>query len=132
MKTYNLQKYQDTIISCLKKAANTLMSLLRVKPFPNDYWISDSQLTRYNITHWEKEKFGNEAHDKGISLNSLGIDLVIFSRFENLEASTLASSSSIYRDYKSYQPYCGRININHQIDFSHFESFDFLLLLLFF
>ena len=56
MKIYNLEKYQDTIISCMEKAANTLMSLLRVKPSLNDYWISDSQLTRNSITYWEKEK----------------------------------------------------------------------------
>ena len=118
MKKYNLQKYQNTIISCMEKAANTLMSLLRVKPSLNDYWISDSQLTRYNINYWEKEKFGNEVYSETISLHSLGIDLVIFSRFENFEATTLASSSSIYHDYENYQPYCGRININHQIDFT--------------
>ena len=118
MKKYNLQKYNNTIINCMEKATNTLMSLLRVKPSPNDYWFSDSKLVGYNITHLEKEKFGNEAHSKNISLHSLGIDLVIFSRFENFEATTLASSSSIYHDNENYQPYCGRININHQIDFS--------------
>ena len=116
MKTYNLQKYQDTIIFCMEKAANTLMSLLRVKPFPNDYWISDSQLTRYNITYWEKEKFGNEAHSKNITLHSLGIDLVIFSRFVKIEA--LASARAIIVDKTNSQPYCGRININYEIDFS--------------
>ena len=118
MKIYNLQKYQNTIINSMKKAANTLMSLLRVKYTPGNIYISDSELTRYNITHWEKEKFGDEARDKGIYFNSLGIDLLIFSRFENFEISTLASASAIYRDNKSHQPICGLIDINHKINFS--------------
>ena len=117
MKIYNLQKHQDTIINSMKKAANTLMSLLKVKPLPRDYWLLDSQLIKYKINHWEKEKFGNESHLNNISFFSLGIDLVIFSRFENFN-STLASSHAIYFDNKSYQPYCGRININHNINFS--------------
>jgi len=117
MKIYNLQKYQDTILNSMKKAANTLMSLLRVKPSLNDYWISDSNLTRFNINHWEKEKFGNEAHSKNISLHSLGIDLVIFSRFEYFEA-TIATAAAIYIDRSNYQPYCGEVNINYNIDYS--------------
>ena len=118
VKTYNLQDYGEIIIKCIEKAANTLMSLLRVKPLPKDYWLSDSQLTENNINYWEKEKFGNEAHSNNISLLSLGIDLVIFSRFESFATSTLATAGPIYMDYESNQPYCGRININHQINFS--------------
>ena len=126
IKLYNLTDYGNIIISCMEKAANILMSLLRVKPSPNDYWISDSKLTRYNITYWEKEKkekFGNEAfYSKNATLHSLGIDLVIFSRFENFgksESGTIiANAQAIYLDYVYYQPYCGRININHEIDFS--------------
>jgi len=119
MKAYNLQNYQDIIINCMEKAANTLMSLLRVKPLPRDYWLSDSDLISKKINHWEKEKFGNEAHEKNITLLSLGIDLVIFSRIKSFESSTtLASAGPIYSDYISDQPYCGRININPEIDFS--------------
>ena len=118
MKTYKLEKYQDTIINSMKKAANTLMSLLKVKSLPNDYWISNLDLKIYDINHWEKEKFGNKAHNNGISLFSLGIDLVIFSRFESFKTSTLATAGAIYIDSKTYQPFCGLININHQIDFS--------------
>ena len=97
------------------------MSLLKVKFLNKDYWLSDSQLKGNNINYWEKEKFGDEAHDKGISLLSLGIDLVIFSRFENYgvgDTTTLATAGPMYFDYDNHQPYSGKVNINPEIDFS--------------
>ena len=117
IKIYKLEKHQNTIISCLKKASNTLMSLLKVKPLPNDYWLSDSNLKECDINYWEKEKFGDEAHNKDISLLSLGIDLLIFSKLETFEY-FLASAGPIYVDSQNRQPYIGKININNQIDFS--------------
>ena len=122
IKSYKLEIHQATIIKCLQKAANILMSLLKVKPLSKDYYFLDSDLRRFNINYWEKEKFGDEANDKNISLLSLGIDLVIFSRFETYEKIgdevTLATASPIFIDTKSYQPICGLVNINPEINFS--------------
>jgi len=122
IKLYNLTDYGNTIIKCMEKAANTLMSLLRVKPLPQDYWLSDTDLTIYNINYWEKEKFGDDAYNKNISFLSLGIDLVIFSRFQKFASSSsstiLASAGQLYTDSKNNQPICGKVNINYEIDFS--------------
>jgi hypothetical protein len=121
IKTYKLENHQNTIISCLEKASNTLMSLLKVKPFDKDYWLSDSQLMDKDINYWEKEKFGDEAHNKDISLLSLEIDLVIFSRFEKFgvgDTTTLATAGPLYLDSDTHQPYSGKVNINPEIDFS--------------
>ena len=121
IKTYKLENHQDTIINCLEKAANTLMSLLKVKFLNKDYILTDSQLKDYDINYWENEKFGDEAKNKGISLLSLGIDLVIFSRFENYgtgDTTTLATAGPMYIDNDSHQPYSGKVNINPEIDFS--------------
>ena len=79
IKIYKLEKNSDTLINCLKKAANILMSLLKVKPLSNDYWIRNYKLTDNQIYYWEKEKFGDEAYKNNKTLLSLGIDLVIFS-----------------------------------------------------
>ena len=122
IKTKKLESHQNTIISCLEKAVNTLKTLLKVKPLSNDFWIEDSHLTRNQINYWEKEKFGDEAHDKGVSLLSLGYDLVIFSRFENFQkvgdTTTLATAGPFLIDPDSHQPFGGKVNINPEIDFS--------------
>ena len=122
IKIYKLEKNSDSLINCLKKAANILMSLLKVKPLSYNYWIRNYKLTDNQIYYWEKEKFGDEAYKKNKTLLSLGIDLVIFSRFENFGAvsnsSTLASARAFLYDIESYKPIGGIMNINPVIDFS--------------
>ena len=122
IKIKNLTDYQETIIECLKKVTNTLMSLLRVKPLKINYNFFDSDLRFFNINYWEKEKFGDDARNKNISLLSMEIDLVIFSRFENLgnleEGGTLATAGPIFIVNETHQPIAGRVNINPEINFS--------------
>ena len=120
IKAYNLSKYQEVIISCMKKAANIFISLLKVKSLTTRYYFSDENLKKNKINYWEKDKFGDDAYKNNKNLLSLGIDLVIFSRIETFggSSSILAAASSIFEDNKTRQPIAGLVNINPQFEFS--------------
>ena len=121
IKTYDLSIYQDFIISCMKKATNILISLLKVKSLTTGYYFPDASLKKNKINYWEKDKFGDDAYNNNNkTLFSLGIDLVIFSRIETFggSSSILASATPILFDNESHQPIAGIVNINPQIEFS--------------
>ena len=118
----NLLKYQDLFINSLKKGVETLQALLKVKPIEDPYQFTDEELKSLNINEWDKEKFGNEASNKNISTISLGIDLIIFGRFEELGIGTLASAGPAFIQEKNGQPIVGLVKINPKIDYSKGKS----------
>ena len=125
MEQYNLSKYQNLIITSIEKAKKTLESLIKIKPIENPFWISDTQIKDL-VNEWDKEKFGDEAYQNNITLFSLGIDLVIFSRFKNFTDSTLASAGCVYSQDKNNQPIVGILNINLNMDLRSINMQEYL------
>ena len=127
MEKYNLSKYKDLLITSIDKAKKTLETLLKVKPIEYAYWFSDDKIKDL-VDIWDTEKFGNEAHNKNISLLSLGIDLVIFPRFENFTDGTLASAAGRFL-INNYKPLAGILNINLNINFNNINMQEYLHIL---
>ena len=127
MEKYNLSKYKDLLITSIEKAKKTLETLLKVKPIEYAYWFADDDIKDL-VDEWDKEKFGNEAHKKNITLLSLGIDLVIFPRFENFTDATLASAAGRFLG-ENYKPLAGILNINLNIDFNSINMQEYLHIL---
>ena len=120
IKTYNLSKYEDLMISSMNKVVNTLQSLLKVKPLKNNYKIDTQFLLDYNIKKYDTSMFGNEAN-KG--LNDLGIDLVIFGLVDPLLGeSTLATAAARKKQDGDLQPYAGILKLNKDLDLSKPKS----------
>ena len=106
----------------MEKAVNTLKTLLKVKPLQEAYALTDANFGELGIEKWNTELFGDEANKKeNNDLKSLGIDLVIFGKFEDLVDTTLATANSMaYQrtEVNKGQPYIGVVRINKNIDFS--------------
>ena len=51
-------------IAGVKKAINTIESLLKVKIHDKEYYLSDEQLTQAGIKKWDKTKIGDENANK--------------------------------------------------------------------
>ena len=114
---YKLQKYQSLILNSIDKAASTLGKLLKVKPLVNRLQFSDEELNDIEIYNWDWNKFGDSAMRRNIDMNSLGIDLIIFSKIEDLEEYTIAQASSRYTQSSNHQPILGIVEINSNINF---------------
>ena len=117
---YFLQKYKNIIISSINKTIDTLKKLLKVKYIPIDFNLDDEYISEsLGIDYWDKSKFGTEALNKGINFTNLGIDLLIFAKFEEMENSdVLASAASVILYKKTGQPIVGIVFINKNVDFS--------------
>ena len=66
----------------MKKAAETMKSLLKVKPL-DCYIFNEDFVEDFGFYYWDKTKFGINENRKNFSTCSFGIDLLIFSRFYN-------------------------------------------------
>ena len=119
---YNLTEYHDLFIDSLKKAVHTLQSILRVKPLLYNYKLTNENLTYIKIEKWDTTKFGTEAYNKNISLYDLGIDLIIFGRFDTLNEGTLAGANAAYIQIDNGQPYVGIVVINKNVNYSRINS----------
>ena len=131
IKRYRLSKYKDLFISSINKVIETIQALLKVKPLIYAYYIENKSIKQMGINYWEKEKFGTEAARKNITTETLGLDLIIFGRFESqfeIGENTLASATNYYFEGETGQPIIGLVNINKDIDYSlpnskeYFES----------
>ena len=119
---YNLTEYHDLFIDSLKKAVHTLQSILRVKPLLHKYKLTNENLTYIKIEKWDTTKFGTEAYNKNINILDLGIDLIIFCRFDTLNEGTLASANVAYMQSDNGQPYVGIVVINKNVNYSRINS----------
>ena len=120
---YNLTEYYDVYINSMKKAIETFQSLLKVKAITLNYQFSDDDLKALNIIKWNSSNFGSEAFSQKKGLLSLGIDLAIFGRFEDLGTETLATAGARYM-HTNGQPLIGivNINLNKSINYSKSKS----------
>ena len=107
----NLNKYREIYISSMTKAINTLTKLLKVVPFEINLQILDEDLEDIGLVSWDKTKVGTEAYNNGISIPSLGIDLIIFGKIMDVNPSTLASAGPRYLDTNN-RPFIGIVNIS--------------------
>ena len=121
VKKYKLEEYEDLIVNSLEKAVKTLESLLKVRKLNHYYYFNDNEIEEnIQIKYWNKTIVGTDAKK---SMNELGIDLIIFARFdEEMNNYTLASAGSRYMDVDTYQPIVGIVNINTNINFSKINS----------
>ena len=107
----------DLILNSLDKAAGTLQNLLRIQPLLYGYQFSNEELEDLDLVEWEKDKFGDEALENEIDMNTLGIDLVIFPILDEMEKEVIAAASPMYTQEENSQPILGVVYINSFIDF---------------
>ena len=117
LKKYDLTHYQNLILNSIQKVIETLQKLLKVKPLENDHLVTLSSLKSAGIEIWDTEKFGNEQ----FYINSLGYDLIIFGKLDDLGGTTLASAGP-WNIEPSGRPYTGRVNIDIYNDYSKEKS----------
>jgi len=119
LKYSSISKYQDTIINALDRSAQTLQNLLKVKATKNAFQFSNKELRDdLELVAWDRDKFGSKALSNGVSMLSLGIDLVIFSTIEEMDDGVIAAAGPYYTQSSNSQPILGMVFINNKIDFS--------------
>ena len=101
MKEYNLSHYSNLFIDSMKKAIETLESLLRVKK-TGCYYFTDEDIKDIGINYWNKTKIGNETINKHLSSCFYDIDLFIFARFGKDNELSDSTRKAYYRfsEYK--------------------------------
>ena len=116
----HLEGHSDFFIESMQKAVNVFKSILKVKPLQMPYALSDQNFDQLEIRDWDKDKFGTTPRSNGINLQSLGIDLVIFAKLEDLPETTLASANAraFTNDTIIGQPYIGILKINKIINYT--------------
>jgi hypothetical protein len=115
---YKLEEYSDLFVNSINKAVETLENLLKVHPQDIDINLDDDTLFDYlEINYWDKEKFGTEAYERGITFFSLDIDLVIFGKFEEMEEGALAAASPFFVNEVTGQPLVGMVYINKNVSY---------------
>ena len=117
-----LDKYHDLFINSMKKAVETIQSLLKVRPHTVEYSFTDPQILALNIKNWNKNIVGTSATLSGKTMTNLDIDLIIYGTIETLGGSTLASASAKYSDPDTGQPIIGLVKINKEVDYSKEKS----------
>ena len=128
LEKHGLLKKKDFFEDSMKKAVDTLTTLLKVKPLKANYNIKDQDFHKINITAWDKEKFGDAAIAKNITFQDLKIHLAIFGTLTNLSESTLATASAKVFQTGDGQPLVGVVKINNKINYTipnsdvYFES----------
>ena len=118
LKYSSISQHQDTIINALDRSAQTLQNLLKVKATKNAFQFSNKELRELELVAWDRDKFGSEALSNGVSMLSLGIDLVIFSTIEEMDDGVIAAAGPYYTQPSNSQPILGMVYINNKIDFS--------------
>ena len=131
IKINNLDSYHDLFINSMKNAINTIQSLLRVKPLVTEYQFTSKTLREdLNIKEWDKTKFGDTVQN-GVTMNSLGIDLVIFGQIDTLGEGTLATASARINQISNGQPVLGIVTINKEVDYSKEKSQEYFQAIVF-
>ena len=125
-----MTKYQwstanaNMLTNAIKKAIKTLESLLKTTKTPNVAW-SDEQLTKMGVESWNTSLgcLGDNAK-KGMA--SLGLDILIFSKFSDSMKDSIYSSGITYYDDDKSKPLVGVITFNSKMDLTIENSESFL------
>ena len=122
----NLTHQKDFFENSMKKAVETLTTLLKVKPLKliqdKGYNIHTNDLIQINITKFNESVFGDKAIDEGKTLQNQGIHLAIFATLIELPQSTLATASCRMFQPGDGQPFLGVVKINKDTDYSKDNS----------
>ena len=95
-----------------------------------EYYFSNANIESLNIRDWDKSLVGDSASYNGVSMNSLGIDLIIFGQVVSLDNSTLASASGLaFQD--DGKPILGLVKINKGVDYSKKRSQEYFQAIVF-
>ena len=120
IKQFNLEEYEDLFIDSLNKAVETLESLLKVKIPKYGFSFTDKNIYDILINDWNKTMVGTNAIG---NMAELGIDLIIFGRFDDkMDEYTLASAGPRYMVKETNQPLIGVVNINTNVNYSKIHS----------
>ena len=130
IKLNGLDSYHDLFINSMKKAVETIQALLKVRPPDKEYLFTDDHIKALNIKEWDRSKIGDAANLKGVTMNSLGIDLIILGTIETLENSTLASAGAQYSQNDG-KPLIGLVKINKEVDYSKEKSQEYFQAIVF-
>ena len=133
MKSLNMESQKDFFENAMKKAVDTLTTLLKVKPLKyrddgTGYNFNNNDLEKLNLTKWNVSLFGDNAIKDGKTFQNQGINLAIFGTLTNLSESTLATATAQAYQDGNYQPYVGLVKINYAVNYSkpnsdvYFES----------
>ena len=126
--TYGISPEKKHIfIEGMKKAIETLKTLLRVKPLETNYAFTDEQIKGFLINNWNKSIIGTEMNNNRKGILDAEIDLIIFVRFGNnkeLGENTLASAGAKFLD-STGQPIIGVANINKDINYNIGNSLEY-------
>ena len=116
---YGLNGYKDFFVNGVRRAIRTLQTLLKVKPVTKNYQYTDEDILDIGIEKWDETKIGDQAKNKNIGIQTLGIDLYIFVSFnDELGYNTIAAAAPVYFDEENQRPIIGIININRKIDYT--------------
>ena len=126
---YNIENYRKEIfIQGMKKAVETIKTLLKVKAPTTNFLLSDEDIKQFSIKYWNKSNIGSEMKSLNKGTADSGIDLFIFVRFGNnseMGENTLASAGARFVNPYTGQPIIGVANINRDIDYSIQNSLQF-------
>ena len=125
IKLYNLIKYKEMFESGMKKAVNTLTSLLKIKNKAQNYKFIDEQIILMGIKSWNKTIIGTNAFIRNRSFVTYDIDMIIFVRFGEegeLEEGQLASVIPHYVDSSDGHPLIGIATLNKDANYTKIKS----------
>ena len=116
---YRLNGYKDFFVHGVRRAIRTLQTLLKVKPVTKNYQYTDEDILDIGIKKWDETKIGDQAKNKNIGMQTLGIDLYIFVSFnDELGDNAIAGAAPEYYDEETKRPIIGLICINRNIDYT--------------
>ena len=127
IKLYNLTKYESLLINSLKKAVQTIKSLIKVIPY-SCYNFNEDFLDEYGFYYWDRDKFGIYKYKNYFNTCDYNIDLLIVTRFfnKNEKDTSIIKSSILYVREQNGQPIVGSLKINKDFDFSKNNTKNFL------
>jgi len=125
IETYHLEATKDLFAEGMKKAVNTLKTLLKVKPLQYNWSFTDEKIRNIKIYKWDKLYIGDDINKGMVELD---IDLFIFARFADkheLGELTLATAGARFLEPDTGRPLIGVVNINREVDYSKENSLQY-------
>ena len=100
--------YRDVFLSSIQRAKETLESFIKIDIIPTSTYLNNLELEGFELEVWNTEYFGDSGRT---DLLTLGINYIIFFRFDSLTEDNMASSKIVMTD-PNLVPYIGVVTIN--------------------